>query len=65
MQQDTTGQLEFTAADGKRILAVSDEPCVTSDFGSLPLSEMERQVEVVKALSEGCGDSRQGHSKLR
>jgi hypothetical protein len=64
MQQDTTGQLEFTAVDGKRILAVFDEPCVTSDFGSLLLSEVERHVGVVKALSEACGDSRrQSHVK--
>ena len=64
MQQDTTQQLELTGVNGKRVLAVFDEPSVTSDFGALIGAGVEESVGIVRAISEALPDARrQSHVK--
>jgi len=64
MHQDTTGQLELTALNGKRVLAVFDEPLVTSDFGAVVGAEVEQSVGIVRAITDALSDGRrQSHVK--
>ena len=42
MQKYTTNELNFTTVNRKKVVAVFDDPQVTSDAGMLVLREMSR-----------------------
>lgn len=58
MGKTTTGQLEFTALNGKKITAVFDEPQVSSDGGVLLLREVDRHTGLMDRLAAVITDQR-------
>ena len=58
MGKTTTGQLDFTALNGKKITAVFDEPQVSSDGGVLLLREVDRHTGLIDRLAAVITDQR-------
>ena len=58
MQKCTTNELVFTSVNRKKVVAVFDDPQVTSDAGVLVLREMDRQLGLVERLSHALNDPR-------
>ena len=58
MQKCTTNELSFATVNRKKVLAVFDDPNVTSDAGVLVLREMDRHMGLIKRLSQALNDPR-------
>jgi hypothetical protein len=58
MQKCTTNELNFTAVNRKKVMAVFDAPNVTSDAGALVLREMDRHLGLIERLSRALTDPR-------
>jgi len=58
MGKTTTGQLDFTALNGKKTTAVFDEPQVSSDGGVLLLREVDRHTGLMDRLAAVITDQR-------
>ena len=58
MQKCTTNELVFTTVNRKKVVAVFDDPNVTSDAGALVLREMDRHLGLIERLSLALNDPR-------
>ena len=58
MQKCTTNELVFTTVNRKKVVAVFDDPNVTSDAGVLVLREMDRHMGLIERLSQALNDPR-------
>ena len=58
MQKCTTNELNFATINRKKVVAVFDEPNVTSDAGVLVLREMDRHMGLIEHLSQALNDPR-------
>ena len=58
MQKCTTNELVFTTVNRKKVVAVFDDPNVTSDAGVLVLREMDRHLGLIERLSRALNDPR-------
>lgn len=58
MQKCITNELNFTRVNGKKVVAVFDDPQVTSDAGALVLREMDRHMGLIERLSQALNDPR-------
>ena len=58
MRDITTLQLEFTPLCRKKVTALFDDPCVSSDAGVLFLREVDRRIGVTERLVSAIADPR-------